>query len=109
MIIGTVRVEEAKVFDSEAGYHAFHDEDGNASGRFEVFWHEVNDEYDECLWGNEQCAIALAFATPDKAGWYWWPCFEGCLPDSEPVGPFAHSLDALCDADEFHPDYLEED
>ena len=93
MIIGTVRVEEAKVFDSEAGYHAFHDEEGNASGRFEVFWHD--EEYEECFWG--------------KAGWYWWACFEGCLPDSEPVGPFAHSLRALCDADEFHPDYLEED
>jgi hypothetical protein len=95
MIIGTVRVEEAKVFDSEAGFHAFHDEEGGTYGRFEVFWHEVNDEYDECFWG--------------KAGWYWWACFEGCLPDSEPVGPFAHSLRALCDADEFHPDYLEED
>ena len=57
-------------------------------------------------WGNEQCDVALAFATPDKAGWYWWPCFEGCLPDSEPVGPFASSAQAMRDADEFHPDYL---
>ena len=83
MRIGTVRVEEAKVFDDYAGYHSFHDENGEQYGRFDVFWHEPNCEY--------------------KAGWYWWSCFEGCLPDSEPFGPFASSLDALCDADEFHP------
>lgn len=21
-------------------------------------------------------------------GWYWWACWPGCLPDSDPVGPF---------------------
>ena len=21
-------------------------------------------------------------------GWYWWSCFPGCLPDSDPIGPF---------------------
>lgn len=21
--------------------------------------------------------------------WYWWSCFPGCLPDSDPIGPFA--------------------
>lgn len=25
------------------------------------------------------------FAGP---GWYYWYCFPGCLPDSDPVGPF---------------------
>lgn len=24
-----------------------------------------------------------------EPGWYWWPCFPGCLPDGDPVGPFA--------------------
>ena len=25
----------------------------------------------------------------DSPGWFWWPCFPGCLPDSdEPNGPF---------------------
>lgn len=28
---------------------------------------------------------ALGLAQP---GWYWWPCFPGCLPDGEPFGPF---------------------
>lgn len=32
------------------------------------------------------------------AGWYWWPCFPGCLPDGEPVGPFDTEEDALADA-----------
>lgn len=22
------------------------------------------------------------------AGWYHWTCFPGCLPDSEPAGPY---------------------
>jgi hypothetical protein len=24
-----------------------------------------------------------------EPGWYWCACFPGCLPDSDPVGPFA--------------------
>jgi hypothetical protein len=31
-------------------------------------------------------------------GWYWWPCFPGCLPDGEPNGPFATEAEALADA-----------
>lgn len=33
-------------------------------------------------------------------GWYWWSCFPGCLPDSDPVGPFDTETDALADARE---------
>jgi hypothetical protein len=32
------------------------------------------------------------------AGWYWWSCFPGCLPDGDPVGPFDSEEDALADA-----------
>ncbi len=32
------------------------------------------------------------------AGFYWWPCFPGCLPDGDPAGPFATSALALVDA-----------
>ena len=35
-------------------------------------------------------------------GWYWQACFPGCLPDSDPVGPFATRADALKDAQELH-------
>lgn len=31
-------------------------------------------------------------------GWYYWFCFPGCLPDSDPVGPFATKQEALEDA-----------
>lgn len=31
-------------------------------------------------------------------GWYWWTCFPGCLPDSEPSGPFKSEAEALADA-----------
>ncbi len=31
-------------------------------------------------------------------GWYWQSCFPGCLPDSDPIGPFATRDEALADA-----------
>lgn len=31
-------------------------------------------------------------------GWYWWACFPGCLPDSEPNGPFETEAEAVADA-----------
>ena len=34
------------------------------------------------------------------AGWYWWACLPGCLPDSEPSGPFTTESEALADARE---------
>lgn len=33
-------------------------------------------------------------------GWYWQPCFPGCLPDSDPAGPFETETEALADARE---------
>lgn len=65
MIIGTRRVEEAKVFDSEAGFHRFHSESGEPFGSFEIFLIE-KDEY-------------------FSPGWYWWACQPGCLPDARSV------------------------
>jgi len=35
-----------------------------------------------------------------EPGWYWWSCFPGCLPDSDPFGPFATEAEALTDARE---------
>jgi len=34
------------------------------------------------------------------AGWYYWPCFPGCLPDGEAIGPFETEKEALEDAQE---------
>lgn len=33
-----------------------------------------------------------------SAGWYWWACLPGCLPDSDPIGPFETKEAALADA-----------
>jgi hypothetical protein len=35
---------------------------------------------------------------PREAGYYWWPCFPGCLPDGEASGPFETEEEALADA-----------
>lgn len=37
---------------------------------------------------------------PKEAGWYWWPCYPGCLPDGDPIGPFDTEAEALADARE---------
>jgi hypothetical protein len=96
MIIGTVLTEEAKVFDSMAGYHQFHAEETQEPyGSFEVFWHggpygkAENDEDD----------------LPMAPGWYWAAGFPGCMWDGEPVGPFTSSMHAHKDADEWSPEY----
>jgi hypothetical protein len=33
-----------------------------------------------------------------ETGWFWWFCFPGCLPDSDPTGPFETEAEALADA-----------
>ncbi len=33
-----------------------------------------------------------------EEGWYYWFCFPGCLPDSDPIGPFATEQEAIEDA-----------
>ena len=37
---------------------------------------------------------------PSEAGFYYWHCFPGCMPDSEATGPFATEDEALADARE---------
>ena len=38
--------------------------------------------------------------TITEPGWYWWSCFPGCMPDSDPFGPFATEQEAIADAQE---------
>jgi len=33
-------------------------------------------------------------------GWFYWFCFPGCLPDSDPIGPFETEEQALKDAED---------
>jgi len=35
---------------------------------------------------------------PCSEGYYWCSCFPGCLPDSDPFGPFDSEQDAIDDA-----------
>ena len=37
----------------------------------------------------------------ERAGWYWWSCFPGCLPDGEPSGPFDIEQEAVNDAQDY--------
>lgn len=60
----------------------------------------------------QMLACEFSYADPDSwmaerakesspkelAGWYYWYCFPGCLPDSDPVGPFETEQAALDDA-----------
>jgi hypothetical protein len=95
MIIGTMRTEESKVFDCMAGYHQFHAEETQEPyGSFEVFWDDGDKGRNYDSEGEEV-----------RPGWYWASGFPGCTWDSEPVGPFATSMQAHKDADEWSPEY----
>lgn len=37
---------------------------------------------------------------PTFVDWFYWYCLPGCLPDSDPIGPFASEDEALADARE---------
>ncbi len=65
-------------------YHSFIDKNGNEYGSFEVFL---------STWEPQD----LGKRNP---GYYWWSCFPGCLPDSDPVGPFDSEVDAINNANE---------
>lgn len=85
--------------DTWAGFHQFHAEETQEPyGSLEVFWRDEQRPLCDD-WGYEDPGV--------RAGWYWWACFPGCLPDGEPSGPFATSRDALQDADEWHPEFDE--
>lgn len=48
------------------------------------------DEYLTILCGEE--------GAEEQPGWYYWFCFPGCLPDSEPCGPYDSEAEAIADA-----------
>lgn len=56
-------------------------------GSFEAFYLDQND-------------IVLDYEDTHgiSEGWYWWPCFPGCLPDGDPIGPFVSEERAIEDA-----------
>ena len=46
----------------------------------------------------EQYSLSLQEGAAELAGWYYWFCLPGCLPDSEPSGPYATEAEALAEA-----------
>ena len=62
----------------------------------EVFWADnelLSTFKDKSEWSDDERD------NPDgEPGWYWWSCFPGCMPDSDPIGPFATEEEAINDA-----------
>jgi len=59
----------------------------------EVFWYDPSYDVDAMAEGCEEQELP-------EAGWYWWACFPGCLPDGDMVGPFETAEEATADAQE---------
>ena len=66
-------------------YYEFEGEHYTGYGSLETFHTDSVDRFD------------LSGETIEP-GWYWWPCFPGCLPDGDAVGPFETERDAVIDA-----------
>lgn len=49
-----------------------------------------------------ECGSKYKRTLPDGAGWFYWACFPGCLPDGDPIGPFETEEEALADAREVY-------
>jgi hypothetical protein len=66
-----------------AEYEPLYDIDPRTGGIVEVFYAD--------------CVLAQSFDARD-AGWFWWSCQRGCLPDGLPTAPFATSYSAYQNA-----------
>lgn len=53
-----------------------------------------------CIHIDHPCEACRQECNPHamRLGWFWQSCFPGCLPDSDPIGPFATEAEALADA-----------
>lgn len=80
---------DVEIFEVKAG-EWYVDEDGERVDPSEVESYE-HPEQGTCY----QVKATRMAVEPCKAGWYWWFCFPGCLPDSEPSGPFKTENAAL--------------
>jgi hypothetical protein len=58
----------------------------------DVDW--INGRAIEVFYADEKLAREFG----GSAGWYWWECYPGCLPESDAFGPFPTSYRAYRDA-----------
>jgi hypothetical protein len=81
---------DVEVFQLTAREVAEMDEDSvyEFSRRYEFRLASMNSRTREAMFDAmiEECGIT--------GGWFYWYCFPGCLPDSDPVGPFASADEA---------------
>lgn len=70
----------------------------------EDLMYEASKEFPLMHMNSQEREKALEWAVEESGatgGWFWWSCFPGCLPDSEPFGPFKTEQEALEDARDF--------
>jgi hypothetical protein len=90
-------------------YYQFRDDNGTAYGSCELFFMSAADvraQWRVHGWDGfavpSDCPgdpLDSAVNDPaDLAGWYWQACYPGCLPDSDPIGPFPTEEEAMADA-----------
>lgn len=48
----------------------------------------------------EEALVDSAYGFDCEAGWYWWACMPGYMPDGDPMGPFETKQEAIADAQE---------
>ena len=72
-------------------WHTFEAQDGSGRtyGSFEAFYI-----------GYDGSAYGRTYLNPGtgeelERGWYWWACHPGCIPDSEPDGPYPTEREAI--------------
>jgi hypothetical protein len=66
----------------------------------ETFYMTASDfvNAEEGTWMHDRMSDDRDASADSLAGWYYWFCIPGCLPDSEPSGPFETEQDAIDDA-----------
>ena len=88
-------------------YYQFTPSDGEPYGSFETFHYDLA-SFQDCKGADGLFYVFQSDFTPDGGlleedlpglvGFYWQSCFPGCLPDSDPVGPFQTEAEAIADA-----------
>jgi len=68
--------------DRRSAFEPLYDRDPQTAAVLEVFYADH--------------VLARSFGR--SAGWFWWSCQPGCLPEREPCGPFPTSYTAYRNA-----------
>jgi hypothetical protein len=61
----------------------------------EVFWQGSHCDTESHTQLTSTCHVDTCYR---EAGYWYWYCFPGCLPDSDPIGPFPNIFRAVRDA-----------